>query len=144
MGSRNANDVRTWWLVATALVCGTICQTGCGREAHQVKGRVQYTDGTPITGGLRIIRFEPTHDTTAKIRKTASGQIAEDGTFEIFTRRPGDGVYAGKYAVTFTVRTTPFGGKSLIAKQFTHRDSTPFSILVDEDKEELLFELEKP
>ena len=144
MESPTVSATRNRWLVATALVWGLIVQAGCGREAHQVSGRVQYNDGTPITGGLRIIRFEPTDDSTAKIRKAASGRIGEDGSFELHTRKPGDGVYAGKYAVTFTIRTDPFGGKSLIAPRFTRRDSTPFNIVVDEDREGLLFELEKP
>jgi hypothetical protein len=126
-----------------AVVLGLIGQVGCGREAYQVSGRVQYKDGTPITGGLRIIRFEPTDDTTAKIRKAASGRIGENGSFELYTRKPGDGVYAGKYAVTFTIRTTPFGGKSLVPQRYTRRGETPFDIVLDEDKEGLLFELEK-
>ena len=129
--------------MATALVSGLIGAAGCGRDVHQVSGRVQYKDGTPITGGLRIIRFEPAQDTTAAIRKAASSQIGEDGSFELYTRKPGDGVHAGKYAVTFTIRTTPFGGKSLIRQRFTRRDSTPFEIVVDEDKEGLLYALEK-
>jgi hypothetical protein len=128
---------------ATALLLGLISLIGCGQEAYQVSGRVQYKDGTPITGGLRIIRFEPAQDTTAEIRKAASSEIAGDGSFELHTRKPGDGVYPGKYVVTFTVRTTPFGGKSLVARRFTRRDETPFDIVVDEDKKGLLFELQK-
>jgi hypothetical protein len=129
--------------MASTFVLALLGQAGCRRDSYQVHGRVQYTDGTPISGGLRVIRFEPTDDTNAKIRKAASSIIADDGTFELHTRKPGDGVHAGKYAVTFTVRTTPFGGTSLIAKQFGERNSTPFNIVVDRDQEELLFELEK-
>ena len=108
-----------------------------------MSGRAQYKDGSPITGGVRIIRLEPAKNSTAKIRKGASGTIAEDGTFELFTRKPGDGVFAGEYAVTFSVLTRPLGGTSLIPAYFTHPESTPFQITVDEDKEGLLYELEK-
>lgn len=142
---RSANDsaARIPYLAMTALLLGIVGQVGCGRDAYQVSGRVQYKDGTPITGGLRVIRFEPTDDTTAKVRKAASAHLEDDGSFELYTRKPGDGVNAGKYAVTFTIRANPLGGKSLIPQRFTQRTSTPFDIVVDGDKKELLFELEK-
>jgi hypothetical protein len=108
-----------------------------------VSGRVQYTDGSPITGGVRVIRLEPADDTTAEVRKVASGIIAPDGTFEMFTRKPGDGVIAGKYLVTFTVMDKPMGGKLLIPEKYTTVDGTPFDIVVDDDKSGLLYELAK-
>jgi hypothetical protein len=117
---------------------------GCGaKETYQVSGQVKYSDGSPITGGVRIIRFEPTDDTTAKIRKAASATIAEDGSFTAFTRRPGDGVFAGKYAVTFSVLTQPLGGTSLIPDYYTDARSTPFKLDVDRDYTELKYELDK-
>jgi hypothetical protein len=136
--------LRRRYPVAAGLLLCLIGQTGCGgRESYQVSGRAQYKDGSPITGGVRVIRLEPTQDSTAVIRKAAGTTIAPDGTFEIFTRKPGDGVIPGKYAVTFTVLDKPFGGKSLIAAKFTNPVDTPFELVVDEDKTELLFELEK-
>jgi hypothetical protein len=129
---------------ALALVIGFVVVSGCGaKDSYHVSGRAQYKDGTPITGAVRIVRFEPTDDTTAKIRKAAGGTIEEDGSFEMFTRKPGDGVYAGKYAVTFSVLTKAMGGTSLIPDQYTRADTTPFVIEVDDDKSELLYELEK-
>jgi hypothetical protein len=117
---------------------------GCGsKEAYQVSGRAQYEDGSPIKGAVRIIRFEPASDSTATIRKAAAGTIAEDGSFELFTRKPGDGVYPGKYAVTFSILTQAMGGTSLVPMYYTHGKTTPFDIVVDDDKDGLLFELEK-
>jgi hypothetical protein len=128
-------------LVATVLL---LAMSGCGgRPAYQVTGRAQYKDGTPISGGVRVIRLEPTADTDAEIRKAASATIAPDGSFEMFTRRPGDGVIPGKYAVTFTVLDKPMGGKSLILPKYSDAVETPFDIVVDDDKDDLLFELEK-
>ena len=127
-------------VIALALVG----QAGCGsREAYQVSGRAQYKDGSPITGATRVIRLEPTADTTAEIRKAAGTTITADGSFELFTRKPGDGVIPGKYAVTFTVLDKPMGGKSLIPAKFTNPINTPFEIVVDGDKTELLYELDK-
>jgi hypothetical protein len=136
-GSRR---VLSWLAVAGSV----LSLTGCGgRETYQVSGRVQYKDGSPITGGTRLIRFEPTADTTAEVRTTASGMIEPDGTFEMFRRKPGDGMIPGKYAVTFTVMDKPLGGKSLIPHQYTTSDETPFEIVVDDDKTGLLYELDK-
>jgi hypothetical protein len=126
------------------LAAGLVGVIGCGgRTTHQVSGKVQYTDGSPISGGARVIRLEPTSDTTAEIRKVASGVIEQDGSFELFTQRPGDGVIAGKYKVTFTVMDKPMGGKSLIPLKYTTEDQTPFELVVDDDKTGLTYELEK-
>jgi hypothetical protein len=129
-------------VVAVALVGSSLIGCG-GRTTYQASGRVQYADGSPITGGTCIIRFEPTDDTTAEIRKVASGYIESDGTFEMFTRKPGDGVIAGKYWVTFTVMDKPMGGKSLIPAKYTTIDATPFEVVIDEDKTDLEYKLEK-
>ncbi|MEX2309028.1 MAG: hypothetical protein WD738_15615 [Pirellulales bacterium] len=127
-----------------ALVSCLVVLAGCGgREVYQVSGRAQYKDGSPITGGVRVIRLEPAEDTTAEIRKAASANIAPDGTFEMFTRRPGDGVIPGRYAVVFTVLDKAMGGRSLIPAKFTQGNTTLFELVVDENKEDLLFELEK-
>jgi len=104
---------------------------------------VQYKDGTPITGGVRVVHFEPTQSTTAKIRKAATGEIATDGTFEMFTRKPGDGVIPGKYAVTFVIMDKPMGGKMLIPQKYVDAAETPFEINVDGNKSGLVYELEK-
>jgi hypothetical protein len=136
-----ANVLRRRLFLAMALVVGA---SGCGgREAYQVTGQAKYQDGSPITGGVRVIRLEPTVDSQAVIRKAASGNIAEDGSFELFTRRPGDGVLPGSYAVTFTVLDKPMGGRSLIPDKYTYKADTPFELEVDEDKDDLIFELEK-
>jgi hypothetical protein len=131
-------------LLGILLAQGLMVLAGCGaKESHQVSGLVQYIDGSPISGGVRVIRFQPTDDTSAKIRKAASAEIAPDGSFELFTRRPGDGVFRGKYAVTFSVLTQPLGGKSLIPAKYSDIQSTPFIVEVDDDKTDLKFELEK-
>ena len=120
-----------------------MCQLGCTpKEMVQVSGRVQNKDGTPIEGAVRVIRFEPTPDSTATVRKTASSEIASDGSFILFTRRPGDGVYPGKYAVTFTVLTAPMGGKSLIKPEYNSADSTPYEVEVTDDMSDLVYEVE--
>jgi hypothetical protein len=144
MSSSSAMARPTRCLLAALFATGMAALAGCGaKESYQVGGRVQYIDGSPITGAVRVIRFQPTDDTTATVRKAASADIAADGTYTLFTRRPGDGVFRGKYAVTFSVLTQPLGGKSLIHDYYTDPRSTPFKVEVDEDKTDLNFDLEK-
>jgi hypothetical protein len=122
----------------------TLAITGCGsRESYDVSGVAEYQDGSPITGAVRIVRLEPAADTTAALRKVASGYLAEDGSFEMFTRRPGDGVVPGKYVVTFTVMDKAMGGKSLIPAKYNNAETSPFELVVDDDKEGLEYKLEK-
>lgn len=129
--------------VVVAIV-GLALVAGCSRRTtYQVTGHAQYKDGSPITGGVRLVHFEPTASSPATIRKAATGEIGADGSFEMFTRKPGDGVIPGKYAVTFVVMDKPMGGKMLIPPKYVSPVDTPFEINVDGDKSGLSYELEK-
>ena len=130
--------------ICVLLVTTSTLLTGCGkRESYQASGRVQFKDGSPLIGGVRIVHFEPAENSPATVRKVATGEIAADGTFEMFRRKPGDGVIPGIYIVTFQVMDKPMGGKSLIPEKYTQAASSPFDIHVESDKTDLLFELEK-
>lgn len=132
------NAVRTLgWTILPLLVIG------CGRDTAQVSGKVLWKDGTPLTGEIRVIRFEPTSDSTAKIKKAAFADIADDGSFTMLTRQPGDGVFLGQYVATFTVLKTAMGRESLIPDRYTSARQSPFPIEVQGDMRDLLFELEK-
>jgi hypothetical protein len=116
---------------------------GCNsRPTAQVKGKVLLKDGSVPKGGVRVIRFEPTPDTTATIRKTASSEISDDGSFDLYTRKPGDGVIIGKYAVTFTVWRGPRDRVSLIDAKYTTSATTPYTYTVESDVDDLKFEIE--
>lgn len=108
-----------------------------------VSGTVRYKDGSPIEGGVRLVRFEPTEDSTAEIRKPATGQIKEDGSFEMLTLRPGDGVFKGDYTVAFSVMTKPMGGEWLIKEEYRNAATTPYKVTVDGDLRDLEFEIEQ-
>lgn len=131
-----------------ALVAGLICVTqlvGCNKrpEMAQVRGKVTYMDGSIPHGGACVVRFEPAKDSTAQIRKGASGIIKPDGTFEAYTRIPGDGVYLGDYGVTFAVwsnATDP--GSSIIDPKYTSAATSGYKVTVDKDLENLEFKIE--
>lgn len=123
------------------LICAL---SGCGgsQQVAQVRGKVVFKNGAMPAAGVRMIRLEPTRDSTAEIRKGASGSINDDGTFEIYTRRPGDGVYVGKYAVTFTFLKSPTDQRQLLAPKYTVATTTPYQLTVDGDKSDLQYEIE--
>ena len=135
-----------WTLGVSLLACLAVSAlSGCGasRDTVNVSGRVQYKDGSPIEGAIRVIRFEPTDESTAQVRKAASAEIAPDGTYEVFTRKPGDGIFRGRYAVNFTVLTSYTNGKSLIKPMYESPVTTPFVVDVTDDISDLNFELEQ-
>jgi hypothetical protein len=133
----------TLTLLPAMAVCflGTI---GCGKShpVAQVRGKVVFKNGSMPNAGIRMVRLEPAADTTAAIRKGASGSVNDDGAFEICTLRPGDGVHLGKYAVTFTFLKSFTDQKQMIAQKYTTAATTPYHLNVERDTDGLEFELE--
>ena len=121
-----------------------VLAVGCGGSTAQVSGHAKFADGSPIKGGVRKVIFEPTVDTTAEVRKAASATIEDDGSFALYTRKAGDGVYKGKYAVTFMVLDNPRDGGLMVPEKYTYGETTPFKVEVTGDRSDLVFELEKP
>jgi len=129
------------WIVSLGLVWMTVL-SGCqrGPAVAQVSGKVLYKDGSVPQGGVRVVRFEPI--TAEEVRKGASGTIEPDGSFEMYTRKPGDGVYLGEYAVTFAVWKGPRDPTSLIDEKYTMSTTTPYKVKIDGNKTDLEFEIE--
>jgi hypothetical protein len=132
---------RAGWLISLAVVCMAVL-SGCDRgpAVAQVSGKVLYKDGSVPKGGVRVVRFEPI--TAEEVRKGASGTIGPDGSFEMYTRKPGDGVFLGEYAVTFAVWKGPRDPTSLIDEKYTMSTTTPYKVKIDGDKTDLEFEIE--
>lgn len=118
--------------------------SGCGKSnpVAQVSGKVVFKNGTMPPAGVRVVRLEPTADSNMAVRKGASGRIGDDGSFEIFTRKPGDGVHYGTYAVTFAFWKSVTDQTSLIAPRFMDAKNTPYHLTVDKDMVGLEYELE--
>jgi hypothetical protein len=83
---------RRFALVAAALVVLSVA--GCGDALFPVHGTVTLEDGTPLAKGLVVAeRFEGGPPVTAQ------GAIQPDGTYQLSTNKPGDGVPPGKYHI---------------------------------------------
>jgi hypothetical protein len=117
---------------------------GCnqGPKMVQVRGKVLNKDGSTIKRGVREIRFEPAADTTAVVRKTAIGQIQDDGSFELFTMKPGDGVLLGNYAVVISVMRGPRDPVQLIDAKYTTSATTPYHETIDQERTDLSYTVE--
>jgi hypothetical protein len=131
-------------LVFVPLVC--VALAGCNRGAatFHVSGKVLNKDGSVPAGGVRIIRFEPVQINGEERKgRIASGEIGNDGSFDLFTRMPGDGVMPGKYNVTFTVWKGQHDRVALIPDNYAASATTPYKdVVVDHDQNDLKFEIE--
>lgn len=123
------------------LVVGLI---GCDRGPRmvQVSGKVLLKDGSVPKGGVRVVRFEPVSGGDDQQQRPAGGTIADDGSFVMCTRVPGDGVICGEYNVTITVWRGPRDPVSLIDETYSRSATTPYQVSVEEDKNDLFFEVE--
>jgi len=80
--------------VRTAFVVLLFGLTGCSSGLYPVRGTVKLEDGTPLAKGMVI--FEKDEGGKSVM---ARGELKPDGSFQLGTNKPGDGVPAGKYRV---------------------------------------------
>ena len=132
-------------LLAVVSALPLLFAAGCNRgpAMYEVKGTVRYADGTVPRGGVAVVRLQPTEGSTAEIRKGATGAIGPDGSFELYTRVPGDGVYEGEYYVTFNIIKGPMDPTPLIPVKYMNRNTSGFKVTVDGNKSDLKFQLEQ-
>jgi hypothetical protein len=115
-----------WALFFSVTFVSGISGCGKGHPTAQVRGQVVFTNGAAPQAGIRVIRFECAKDSDATLRKGATGVINDDGTFELYTRRPGDGVHLGKYDVTFAIFRGATDQRPMIPVMYTKAATTPF------------------
>jgi hypothetical protein len=84
---RTLGGRRVWPWLALLLAAG------CGPRLCRVHGKVTLEDGTPVTKGLVV--FEAVGGQPVSAR----GEIQADGSYQLSTHRPGDGVPPGRYRV---------------------------------------------
>ena len=139
------NSFETILVRALTLLPLVVALAGCnhGPEMAHVRGKVLYKDGTVPHGGVAVVRFEPADDTTATVRKGATSAIGPDGSFDMLTRQPGDGVYLGEYNVTFTVLRNPMDPtSSMILPKYNSAATSGYKITVDGNKDDEHYEIE--
>lgn len=139
---RSRTNPRATLVVALCLASALFAGCNRGPKMYHVSGMVLNKDGS-VPRGLGAVHFEPTADSTATIRKVATGVIGKDGTFELMTRKPGDGVFQGDYAVTIAVVKSAMDPTPLSPEKYGNAKTTPFPpVTVDRNISDLKFEIE--
>jgi len=91
------------WTTAIATLGTSGCDFGVPRT-YPVTGRVEFSDGQPLTTG-GVVLFEASEGEGTPV--TARGAIREDGTFDITTYREGDGAVPGEHRVLVRAKRDP-------------------------------------
>ncbi len=124
-------------LAALAALIGGPCW-GCGTSSGtpvsliQVKGKVTYK-GQPVTKG--VVEFEP-----EGYGRSAKGQLQSDGTFELTTLKPGDGVVAGAHRISIGNFDKSLA-KDRALKKYESPNTSRLTAEVSPEKTEFTFDL---
>jgi hypothetical protein len=127
-----------------ALTC--LLTLGCSNNLQPVRGKVVYKDDSPVTAG--IVVCELIVEGEAK-RVSANGAIQPDGTFQLGTLRPDDGVPLGRYRVA--VMSPPLsddqvgkGEKPLVDAKFADHAKSGLEIEVKAGKNDVTLTVTRP
>jgi hypothetical protein len=80
------------WLLMVAPLLAAFC--GCGANLQPVRGKVTLPSGQAAAGSQVVFEGEQEGNVVS-----ARGDVQADGTFQMSTHQPGDGVPVGKYRV---------------------------------------------
>jgi hypothetical protein len=110
---------------------------------HPVRGTV-YLDGSPVAGATVV--FTEADPPKERRARRGDGMTEADGSFVISALKPGDGLPAGKYAVTVTLRRprfTPAGrpGPNLLPAKYADAKTGGLTAEVKEGVNEVKLEL---
>jgi hypothetical protein len=140
---RTRRAPRPWFgIVFVALAVAGLA--GCGRGGpYPVSGRLEYEDGEPITGlAGSTVTF-----TSDALGVEARGEIQEDGTFRLGTRREADGAPPGTYKVIVTQphpeperRVT---GHPVVALIYEDPKTTPLEVTVEPKSNDFTLKLKR-
>ncbi len=124
-------------LVALAALLAGPCW-GCGSSSGTlppliaVKGKVTYK-GQPVTKG--VVEFEP-----EGYGRPAKGQLQPDGTFELTTLKPADGVVAGAHRISIRDFDKSLA-KDRALKKYESPNTSRLTAEVSPEKTEFPFDL---
>jgi hypothetical protein len=114
---------------------------GCGPSMYPVRGKVILNDGTPVTTGMVIFESKGEKPIVAR------GDIKPDGSYELSTNKPGDGVPPGKYRVHVTppvhVNVEESAPKPVFDERYTKFETSGLEFEVPSGSGEYLIKLDR-
>ncbi len=126
------------------LICVTVATLGCDGK-YPVRGKVQFSDGSPLAGGMVIFTDE-------KGETGGYGPLQPDGSFEITYDDPRDGLPKGTYGVSVRPpspwsmteeerRTAPPRGG--VALKYLQPETSEIKVVIDKQMTNLVIKLDK-
>jgi hypothetical protein len=131
-----------WKCPACCFLAILLLAAGCNSSGlYPVSGRVVDQTGEPISGleGTEIV-FSSENGNNSSI-----GEIKADGSFTMFTSRPGDGVPPGEYSVYIPRRHIDVERKApqTIDAKFEDIGSSPLKAKVEPQRNSFEFKVDK-
>jgi hypothetical protein len=93
-------------LAATLAVVVVGCSES-GPKLYPVRGKLTYEDGKPVGGGAQSVMFQSAEDANS----VASGDLQEDGSFELHHISGKPGTVAGTHKVMILVERPEWGSE---------------------------------
>jgi hypothetical protein len=125
-------------VVALALVCPA-CARSDRKPVYPVHGQVLY-EGRPVPGAQVILHPLTDDDKEHPLRPT--GQVADDGTFQLTTYTAADGAPEGSYAVTVSLLKKPANvegdfARNVLPARYEKPQSSPLKVEITRGSNEL-------
>lgn len=128
------------------LLAGLAALLGCGEDRGlvPVRGRITF-DGAEMPG-KGYLRFVPLEVAAGYTRRAGLGQFEVDGTYQVKSFQPGDGLFPGKYAVfPFCWEVEPnMNGqpeKSYLPDKYADPEQSQFLLTVEEGQGPIEFDI---
>lgn len=119
-----------------ALLCPLAALLGCGGPSYYpVSGKVQFADGTPLAQGRVVVSYGN--------GLGGVGWLRADGSFQLGTHSPTDGIPPGTYKIAIDNAVTPtpagydpkFVAKPLIHPRYADPETSGIAFEVPKDRE---------
>jgi hypothetical protein len=133
------------WRVLLMVPVVAVAALGCSGK-YPVKGKVQFSDGTPLAAGSMVI-FTDEQGASGGV-----GALGPEGSFEITYDRPRDGLPKGTYRVSIRPPSPwgmteaqkksapPRGG---IALKYLHPETSDLIVQIEGPRTDLVLALER-
>lgn len=127
---KTIDNRRLRWFIGGISVALAI---GCGKVPEgnaSVTGKIRLRTGEPLTGVEGIVRFDPEELYAGGDRGASIGWLNADGSFEMMTHQPGDGVPVGDYRAVLVVRSVRDTPANLVHLDYQQFETTPWRVHV--------------